>query len=95
MSVREEVAARCILAFVIATGGCRWLVTATHRLKVIFGRVVGHVHAEQLALNVPMAIVQARPDASVDELGEWLRERVERAHPRLSGREEGGCAPSP
>ena len=48
-------------------------------------RVVGDVRAEQLARHVRAAIVEASPDACLDELGEWLRERVERAHRGPSG----------
>ena len=39
--------------------------------------------AEHLAAHVRAAVVEASPDARLDELGEWLRERVERAHLRL------------
>src|SRR5262245_58086417 len=36
--------------------------------------------------------VQAGPDTCVDELGKWLRERVEPAHPRIGRAEKGGRA---
>ena len=49
------------------------------RLEVVRCAVVGDVPAEQLARHVRAAVVEAGPDAGLDELGEWLRERVERA----------------
>ncbi len=58
---------------------------AAHRLEVVRSRVVGDFHAEHLALHVPAAIVKASPDACLDELGIWLRERLERPHSVPSG----------
>lgn len=68
----------------VTTGPPReWSVA--HRLEVVRGRVVGDVPAERLALHVRAAVVEASPDACLDELGEWLRERVKRAHSGASG----------
>ena len=59
-----------------------------YRSADVAGQVLGGVAAEHLARHVRAAIVEASPDACLDQLGEWLRERVERAHPRLSGSKE-------
>ena len=63
-----------------------------HRLEVVLERVVRDVRAEQLARHVRAAVVEASPDACLDELGEWLRERVERAHHGPQREQERGGA---
>ena len=54
---------------------------------MVRGPVVGDVPAEHLTLHVGAAIVQAGPDARLEDLGEWLGERVERPR-RPSGTHE-------
>jgi hypothetical protein len=47
------------------------------RLEVVLRHVVGDAPAEKLRLHVGRAVVEARPDASFDDLRERLREAVE------------------
>ena len=63
--------------------------SATYRLQVVRRPVIGNVLSERLSHDVCAAVVEASPDAGIDELGEWLREGVERAHSGPSRIHEG------
>ena len=68
---RDVEKARLERAFSFTAGPPReWSVA--HRLEVVRGRVVGDVPAERLALHVRAAVVEASPDACLDELGHRL-----------------------
>src|SRR6267378_4739574 len=60
--------------------GSRWIKTrggSALRLEVVFRHVLNDLSTEGLRLHIGGAVVEARPDARLDDLLERLREPVE------------------